>query len=302
MRKKTGPLIWIGTSLLLASLACGLLTPQSTPTSPPPEPTATGNPTELPTETLLPTTAPSSTPTTATTKTPTETTAIQCTTLQDVNLRTGPGLAYRNPIGVVLEGTTVEPVGYIPDGIPSGSWIMIETGNGDKTGWITAGDPYLDCDADLNNLPEVDVVPPPPPPLPQSVQTSDAEGGCGPNEDYQCDVIVTRESFIQFKIFQNGGELTEDDNVEHISFSVRQGPEDANGPEVYSVVEAISDYCILGGNGPCNNWPLENNVTTWPDGSAVIPGVYFVEIIATVNENGDDIDVRWAAEFTISLP
>jgi hypothetical protein len=71
---------------------------------------------------------------------------------------------------------------------------------------------------------------------------------------------------------------------------------------VYSIVEGVSAYCILGGNGPCNNWPLEDNVTVWPDGPAVIPGTYFIEILATVDENGDENDIRWAAEFEITLP
>jgi hypothetical protein len=179
---------------------------------------------------------------------------------------------------------------------------LIEADGNNPGGWITAGADFLSCDMNLDGLPAVDVVPPPPPPLPKSVQTSDAEGGCGPDEDYQCEVIVTDESFIQFKIFQNGVELTQDANVVRVSFSVRQGGKDDNGGEVYSVVEATAAYCILGGNGPCNNWPLEENISVWPNGLAVLPGKYFIEIFATVNENGNENDVRWAAEFDITLP
>ena len=75
-----------------------------------------------------------------------------------------------------------------------------------------------------------------------------------------------------------------------------------NGRQVYSIVEKASAYCILGGNGPCNNWPLEDNVTIWPGGTPVRTGKYFIEIFATVKENGNTNDVRWAAEFDVTLP
>ncbi|MBN1450524.1 MAG: hypothetical protein JW963_05860 [Anaerolineales bacterium] len=292
MKQNFRTLLWPGLGMFLVmTLACGFLG------SPP---TATPLP---PTRTIAPTNTPPPSPTKTTpTKATNATNTAQCTTLQDLNLRTGPGLAYRNPIGVVLEGTVVEPVGYVPDGIPSGSWIMIETGDENQSGWITAGETFLTCAIDLDSLPTVDVVPPPPPPLPKTAQTSDPEGGCGPNEEYQCEVIITDESFLQFKIFRNGVELTENDNIVQVSFSVRQGGKDDNGAEVYSVVEGVAAYCILGGNGPCNNWPLENNVTVWPDGPAVLPGTYFVEIFATVDENGSENNVRWAAEFDVTLP
>jgi hypothetical protein len=227
---------------------------------------------------------------------------MQCTTLQDINLRTGPGLAYRNPIGVVLKDSVIEPVGFVPEGIPGGSWVKIEADGDNPGGWVTAGAQYITCNMDLTSLPVVEFVPPPPPPLPKSAQTSDPEGGCGPKEDYQCEVILTDESFLEFKIFKNGKELTQEDDVMQVSFSVRQGGKDDNGAEIYSVIEVTSAYCILGGNGPCNNWPLENNVTVWPNGPTVLPGVYFVEIFATVDENGKENNVRWAAEFVLTQP
>jgi hypothetical protein len=286
MRIDFKPFMWLVASLLLASLACGAFGQVPTETPAPLSPTETA----IPTDTPIPPTA------------AVQPASGECTTLQDVNLRTGPGLAYRNPIGVVLAGSVVEPVGFVANGIPGGSWIMIEANGANPGGWITAGEAFLTCNIDLNSLPEVDVVSPPPPPLPKTAQTSDPEGGCGPDQDYQCDVIITDEAFLQFKIFQNGKELTENDNIEQVSFSVRQGGKDDNGPEVYSNVEETSAYCIFGGNGPCSPWPEENFVAYWEPGIAVTPGTYFIEILATVNEHGDEVDVRWAAEFSITPP
>ena len=284
MKHNVRSFFWLGLSLLLVTLACGFL--GASPTATPIPPTET----EPPVLTPLP---------------PTKASPLasgECTTLQDVNLRTGPGLAYRDPIGIVLAGSVVKPVGFVAEGMPSGSWIKIDANGENPGGWITAGKPYLDCNVDLTSLPKVEVVPPPPPPLPKSAQTSDPEGGCGPDEDYQCEVIRTDESFLQFKIFQNGQELTQDDNIKQVSFSVRRGSKDDNGPEVYNIVEQTSAYCIFGGNDPCNEWPQEDFVAIWSPGIPVSPGTYFVEIFATVDENGSENNIRWAADFNVTLP
>jgi hypothetical protein len=175
--------------------------------------------------------------------------------------------------------------------------MLIEAEGENPSGWITAGASFVTCNGDLAEFPPVEVAEPPPPLPPSSAQSSDAEGGCGPGLDYQCEVMVTDASFIQFKIFRKGKELTENNDVTKVSFSVRQG-----GNEVYSTVENSSAYCIFGGNGPCNHWPFENNIYSWPNGSPVSAGTYFVEIFATVKENGNTNDVRWAADFTVKLP
>ena len=298
MKKKLRSLLWAGLSLSLATLACNLLTPIPTPTSLPPAETAGSSPTE----TSIPTFEVSPALETTSPEAPASTNDNQCTTLQDVNLRTGPGTAYRNPVGVILKSSVVVPIGFDPEGIPGGRWILIEAANNSPSGWITAGADFVSCNMDFNSLPAVEAAAPPPPPLPNSARSSDPEGGCGPNQDYQCDVIVTEESFLQFKIFQNRKELTQNDNIKQVSFSVRRGGKDDNGREVYSNVEGASAYCIFGGNGPCNAWPQENSVPVWKSGSPVNPGTYFVEIFATVEEDGDEDDVRWAAEFDVNLP
>ncbi len=298
MKKNLNPLLWVGLSLFLATLACGLFGPSSTPTPLPPTETAVPSPAE----TLIPTIKASPTSETTIPEAPASTNDNQCTTLQDVNLRTGPGTAYRNPIGVVLKGSVVVPIGFDPAGIPGGRWILIEPINNNPSGWITAGADFVTCNMDFNSLPVVEAAAPPPPPLPSSARSSNPEGGCGPDQDYQCDVIVTDESFLQFKIFRNDKELTENDNIRQVSFSVRRGGKDDDGPEVYSNVEGASAYCIFGGNDPCNVWSQENSVPVWEPGYPVTPGTYFVEIFATVDEDGNENNVRWAAEFDVTLP
>ena len=116
MKKNLTPILWAGLSLFLATLACGFPSLNPTPTPLPPIETATAVPS--PTETLVPTIEASPTPETGNPETPTNTTSVECTTLQDVNLRTGPGTAYRDPIGVVSKGSVVVPIGFDPEGVP----------------------------------------------------------------------------------------------------------------------------------------------------------------------------------------
>lgn len=295
MKRIYHPLFLIGMVIILATLAC---TPPiaSNPTQELPPPTATSS---LPEATATKT---SPTPEAADTESPPVVNTNECTVLQDLNLRTGPGLAYHTPIGVIPGNTVVEPVSYYPEGVPGGTWVLIEESDDHPIGWIAAGNSFITCTFDLNTLPTVQVDAPPPPLPPRSARSSQPEGGCGPEEDYQCDVIITDESFIQFKIFQNKKELTENDNIEQVSFSVRRGGKDDNGKEVYSKIENNSAYCIFGGNQPCGPWEIQNNTYFWPGGPALEPGKYFIEIFATVNENGDKFNVRWAAEFDVTLP
>ena len=282
MNRKFSPVYWMGTALLLAALACGTATPS---------PTSEPSPTE--TQTLRPEASPTPPP-------PPTGPTNQCIIVQDLNIRTGPGLAYHTPLGVIQKDAVVEPVSYYPVGVPGGTWALIEAEGSRPGGWIAAGPAYISCNFDLNSLPKVQVDAPPPPRLPRSAQSSDPEGNCYPDSIYGCEVIVTEESFIQFKLFLNGKELTQNDNVLRVQFNVTRANE--NGPEVYASIDNRSAYCIFGGSQPCNPWTLKNNVYYWADGPMLEAGKYFVEILATVDEGGFTDTIRWAAEFTIGLP
>jgi hypothetical protein len=301
MNRKLNPVFWMTTVLLLAALACALPSTPA-PTSKPAQPTET--PTPLPEASATPepssTASPTDTPQPGVTPpTPTEQ-VNQCSIVQDLNIRTGPGLAYHTPIGVILKNSVVEPTSYYPVGVPGGTWALIEAEGSRPGGWIAAGPEYIACNFDLNTLPKVQVDAPPPPRLPKGAQSSDPEGNCFPDGTYGCEVIVTNETFIQFKLTLNGQVLTQNDNLVRVQFNVRRNNE--NGPEVFASIDNSSAYCIFGGNQPCSPWTLKNNIYYWADGPKLEAGKYFVEILATVDEGGFTDTVRWAAEFTIELP
>jgi hypothetical protein len=219
-----------------------------------------------------------------------------CTVLQDLNLRSGPGTAYRPPIRVLPANTVVTPLGFAPQGIPEGSWAFVQVSAQEK-GWVSAGSQFISCNIDLSTLSAVPFGTPPPPPLPKSTQTSnpDGNGFCiDPDSGFQCVGIFSPESLFQFQILKDGAELGENDGVEQVTFNVNK-----DDTTVYSIDEVNRAYCVFGGNGPCNPWTVEDGVFKWtPGGTPVEAGEYEMEVLATVN--GDTS--RWAVTFTLTLP
>ncbi len=233
-----------------------------------------------------------------------------CTVLQDLNMRFGPGTAYRPPIRALPANTTVTPLGFAPQGIPGGSWAFVEDPATQERGWVSAGFQFISCNVELSTLPPVAFGTPPPPPLPNSTQTSnpDGNGFCvDPSTGYQCVGIFSDESLFQFRILKDGAELGELDNVVEVSFAVKQ-----NDDPVYEIIEVNKAYCIFGGNGPCSPWVVEDGVYKWtPGGTPVEAGEYEMEIFATVSDPTLPVDEtlpagqaqsRWAVTFTLTLP
>ena len=233
-----------------------------------------------------------------------------CTVLQDLNLRFGPGTAYRPPIRALPANSVVSALGFAPQGIPGGSWAYVEDPATEDRGWVSAGSQYISCNVDLSTLPPVDFGTPPPPPLPNSTQTSnpDGNGFCvDPSTGYQCVGTFSDESLFQFQILKNGVELGELDGVVEVSFAVNR-----NDEPVYQIVEVNEAFCVFGGNGPCNPWVVEDGIYKWgPGGPPVEAGEYEMEIFATVNDPTLPVDEtlpagqaqsRWAVTFTLTLP
>ena len=220
-----------------------------------------------------------------------------CTVLQDLNLRFGPGTAYRPPIRALPANTTVTPMGFAPQGIPGGSWAFVEDSTTQEKGWVSAGSQFISCNIDLSTLPAVAFGTPPPPPLPKSTQTSDPDGNgfcIDPGSGFQCVGNFSDESLFQFQILSNGTELGELNGVDQVSFAVKK-----DGNPVYEIVEVNRSYCVFGGNGPCNPWVVEDGVFKWtPGGTPVEAGEYEMEIFATLNGETS----RWAVTFTLTLP
>ena len=292
---------WIAISLaaILIHVSCSFsVSLTSTPQSPtnPPQETDTQQTQPKPTETVIapPTSTDQVGQVTATTAANSQS---NCTVLQDLNLRSGPGTAYRPPIRALPANTIVTPLGFAPQGIPGGSWAYVQTGNQEK-GWVSAGPQFISCNVELASLPPMEFGTPPPPPLPKTTQTSDPDGNgfcIDPDSGYQCVGIFSAESLFQFKILSNGNELGENDGVEEVAFRVSK----KDGDTVYSATETNRAYCVFGGNEPCNPWITENGVFKWTQGGdPVEPGDYEMEVNATVN--GDSS--RWAVDFTVTLP
>lgn len=227
-----------------------------------------------------------------------------CTVLQDLNLRFGPGTAYRPPIKALPANSVVTPLGFIPQGIPGGAWAYVREPAAQDLGWVSAGPQYISCNVELSALPPAAFGTPPPPPLPKSVLTSDPDGSgfcVDPDDDIECVGIFSDQSLFQFQIIRNGQELGTIDGVEPVSFVVFRilSHDPFDFVVVYDIIENQSAYCILGGNGPCNGWVIENGIYKWrPGGIPIEPGDYLVGVDITMNGNSS----HWEAEFSVTLP
>ena len=219
-----------------------------------------------------------------------------CTVLQDLNLRFGPGTAYRPPIHSLPANTIVTPLGFAPQGIPGGSWAYVQDSLSQDKGWVSAGSQFIFCNVELASLPSV-AFGTPPPFFPESAQSSnpDGNGFCvDPDSGYKCAGIFSDESLFQFQITRNGNEVGENDGVEQVEFTVRK-----DGDRVYDIVERNAAYCLFGGNGPCNSWVFENGIYKWtPGGTPIESGEYKVEVDVTLD--GDDS--HWEVYFVVTLP
>ena len=296
MKGKSYPVLFLLTVLILTALACNLSSTASTPT---PEPVSvTEAPLLIPENT--PTTPPETniepSPTPEPTQTdppPTEETQ-QCTVVQDLNVRSGPGLAYYNPVGFVPKDTVVEPTSYYPTGVPGGTWALIDAGNNHPAGWIAAGESFITCNFNLSSLPEVQVDAPPVP-RPPSAASSNIDGFC----NFKCDMDVDGNYLVRFRISDNGKQLTEKDGIAQVEFVVtKNGP---GGPEIYRKVETNADYCIFGGDGPCNTWEIQDNFYYfWPGGPQLEAGKYYIAIYVT--DKDGILIARWASNFQVNLP
>jgi hypothetical protein len=227
---------------------------------------------------------------------PSLTPSPSCTVLQDLNLRSGPGTAYRPPINALRANSVVIPLGFAPVGIPGGSWAYIQDSATKEKGWVSAGSDFISCNVKLSALPAV-AFGTPKPFFPSTSQASPGTGNgfcVDPDSGIECVGIFSDDSLFQFQIIKNGKELDENDGIGPVSFTITR-----DGDLVYSTVENNAPYCIFGDNGTCNSWVFEDGINKWTQGGAPVePGKYKVGI--DVNLNGDDS--HWEAEFNVKLP
>ena len=236
---------------------------------------------------------------------PAPTSGPSCTVLQDnLNLRSGPGTAYRPPISSLAVNSLVTPLGFAPKGIPSGSWAYVQDSASQDKGWVNAGEQYISCNVDVTALSQMAFDPPSAPSLPDTSQASPGPGTCGQGgifsdngvDVYDCAVKFSDNGFIQFKILKNGEEIGKDDGVQNVNFSVTQ-----NGDTVYNHTEGNAPYCIFGGDDRCNSWVLEDYIYKWEAGGSVVEKKKYTVSI-TANLDDPSINLFWSADVKITLP
>lgn len=228
-----------------------------------------------------------------------------CNVLQDLNLRFGPGTAYRPPIRVLPANSVVTPLGFAPQGIPGGSWAYVRDTVTQDEGWVSAGAQYISCNVPLADLPAV-AYGTPAPSFPSTSQVSPGPGNCGKggivldNGDiYDCSVEFSEDYLIRFVILKNGLEIGENDGVNDVIFTAEKDDD-----TVHVIVEELATYCIFGGNGPCNPWVVEDGVYKWEAGGVVVEeGEYHIEISGNVTDSeGNFLGMDWQADVTVDLP
>lgn len=227
-----------------------------------------------------------------------------CIILQDLNLRYGPGTAYRPPVKVLPANSSVTPLGFESQGTPSGLWAYVQEVNTQDEGWVSAGSQYISCNVDITELPAV-AYDPPPPALPSTSQVSPGPGNCGKggielnNGDiYDCFVEFSEDYFIRFVILKNGIAITQNDGVQDVSFTVSNDDD-----TLYVNVEENASYCIFGGDAVCNSWVYEDNVYKWESqGTVVENGEYHIEISGlAIDSEGNTQSFDWQADVTVNL-
>jgi hypothetical protein len=258
-----------------------------------PSPTDTASPTDAPPPTNTPQLEPTVTPLQPTL---TPTTGPMCTVLTELNLRFGPGTAYRPPIRALPAGFQLVPVGFNPVGTPGGPWVQVRDETRNEVGWVSAGQQFVSCNIELNSLPQVAVSPPSPPPPPR-VTNSVPDGSC--SGDWECEldfnpVYLFRIIVYDVIFFENP---KDGDGIESVFFTVFN----SEGEDVYQRNATSSPFCIFGGSGStCNPWIIEDHFHRWTAGG---PPAASGEYILQVSVEGVDFETgNWTIQLNLQFP
>lgn len=289
----------IAALLILVAMGCNLSassspTRNATPTGVTATATIEPSPTTAITNTVQPTSNPAPTATNLQ-AVATSTSGPKCTVLQALNLRNGPGTAYRPPLRSLPAQMSVVPTGYNPVGVPGGPWVQVRDEAANQVGWVSAGSQYVSCNIDLTGLPSVAVAPPPPPP-PPGLSNSTPEGNFPDN--FIWETVFSSQYLVQMQVYDDsdGGSKNGDD-ISEVQFRVV----DKDKNEVYNRTERQASYCIFGGGEPdCNPWAIENFTYKWgANGTPVENGTYEVQI-TVIADSGDT--GNWKYKVTLEFP
>lgn len=226
---------------------------------------------------------------------PTATSGPQCTVQQSLNLRNGPGTAYNPPIGALEAGTQLVPIGYDPQGVPGGTWVQVQGPDG-RTGWVSAGADFVQCNLDLTSLQHVEVGPPPPPPPPKT-KNSDPDGTFPENLAFKAD-FNTQYLVRMYAHDTNVGD-EDGDGIKEVTFTVRNKDREV----VYEHSEQTAGYCIFGGGEPnCNPWVFEDFQYKWTaGGKPVEEGTYELRVQVTLENGVEGEEGNWGYQVEINL-
>ncbi len=238
---------------------------------------------------------------------PTATTGPQCTVLQQLYLRSGPGTAYDPPLTGLAANTVLIPIGYDAAGVPGGTWVQVQEPDNQQKGWVSGGSAYISCNVDITGLPNVTADPPPQPPRPKAVG-SNGEGPCtegpqtgGDNAQYTCKVQFSGGMVMGIQYFRDGKLIGKGSGIKNVVFTV-----DKNGSSFYTYTAPRETYCLFGGNGPCGAWVFEDYEYKWGSGGPVVePGDYTVNIDPTPDQTsaGQNLpELHWQMDFHVTLP
>lgn len=282
-------------------LACNMLRPASSPGTPSPS-----APTSQPATQPFAATATQGQPEEPTLMpaVPTATMGPQCTVLQQLYLRSGPGTAYNPPLAGLQVNTVLIPTGYNSAGIPGGTWVQVEEQGNQQKGWVSGGSAYISCNVDITGLPNVTADPPPQPPKPKAAG-SNGEGPCveggqvgQDGAQYTCKVQFSGGMVIGITYLRNGVAIGKGTGVKNVTFSVT---ENGNPNFSYTYTDPHQAYCLFGGNGPCGSWVFEDYVYKWGSGGPTVePGDYTVSIDPQMND--DTLQLHWSMDFHVTLP
>lgn len=227
---------------------------------------------------------------------PTATTGPQCTVLQGLNFRSGPGTAYNPPIRALEAQTLLEPRGFNPVGIPGGPWVQVFDGSRNDIGWVSAGDQFVSCNIDLNTLPTVQVAPPAPP-QPPSTDNSGTDGEFPPFAVIDPD--FDSQYFFRFGVYDDDLDDPRDGvGVDQVIFEVTD--KDNNSNLVYSRTENQAGFCIFGGGEPtCNPWVFEDFVYKWEPGGARVENGNYQLAVRVIFDNGEE--GNWTTQIVLRL-
>lgn len=275
---------------------------------------ATGTLATSPTAAASPTATPTATPTPL---------GMACTvTAERLNLRSGPGLEFAPPIGVLPRDTELRAVARDP----TGAWIQVQVAETGDAGWTSAVSPFVACSASIAALPLGEIPPRPtlaptatlrptptqqPTPTPQKlalnfVPTDGDDGnnflrGSAPfNQgraialpgfrfDEITDNMVFRDRIVfAVEVFDTRVGLRDGDGIDAVDFSIQ----DEFGDEVYGKTEESPGYCVFGGGDPNCAVLFFGNQDRWPGGGRIEDGDYQA-VIDIYADNGDSTTWRW---------